>query len=75
MDPLTYIRDALALLRERTYRTCFIRIPPAEETVEIGYFGSDGEYTEASSAPDLPSLAAKIPVLLAKYGIDYPELS
>ena len=77
MDPLTYIRKALTLLHGTAFPH-FLRIGPEGEAIEIGSLNSlpdmeAGEcYSETLSAPDLPTLAAKIPALLKKYGIDYP---
>lgn len=81
MDPLTYIRKVLALLRQKTYRSYFLRIGPEGEEVEISYLvpleesdaGEGDEYATALEAPDLPALAAKIPAFLAQYGIDFPS--
>lgn len=74
MDPLTYLRKALDLLDDKLYRRHYLLISASD--VEIGWLsqGDEDPFIDCETASDLPALAAKIPALLKKYGIDYPVL-
>lgn len=75
MDPLTYLRKALDLLDDKLYRRHYLLISASD--VQIGWLshGDEDPFIDCGTASDLPALAAKIPALLKKYGIDYPDFS
>ena len=68
MDLLTYILTAIPLLDKETRRGNFLWADADE--ARIGYFHY-GEMYDHIDAPNVAALAAKIPDLLKKYGIDY----
>lgn len=77
MDPLTYILAAFIQLDAKARWDHQLLINSTEcRIVRLSFSSAECcEILEDATAPDLPTLAAKIPALLKKYRIDYPAFS
>lgn len=77
MDPLTYILAAFVQLDAKARWDHQLLINSSEcRIVRLSFASAEScEIVEEVSARDLPALAANIPALLKKYGIDYPDFS
>lgn len=77
MDPLTYILAAFIQLDAKARWDHQLLINSTEcRIVRLSFSSAECcEILEDATAPNLPALAAKVPKIFKRYGIDYPAFS